>query len=82
MSQFHLIGRPVEDTLDLRGIAMILDGYSASDIKLLVEEAARLALADEALISAAWLFNALPRVPPSITKQDEERYAGFRGRGF
>src|SRR5205085_1636347 len=38
MLELHLGGRPVEEPLDAAGIAATLDGYSASDIKLLVEE--------------------------------------------
>ena len=82
MLQFHLVDRPIEADIDLIGVATVLDGYSASDIRLLVEEAARLALGEEALISTRFLLGALQRVPPSITKDDEERYERFRGRGI
>jgi SpoVK/Ycf46/Vps4 family AAA+-type ATPase len=41
---FYLNDRPVDASLDAGGIAAVLEGYSASDIKLLVNEAARMAL--------------------------------------
>jgi len=45
--EFHLQGRPAEASLDIAGISAVLEGYSASDIKLLVDEAARIALKRE-----------------------------------
>lgn len=81
MLEFHLSNRPVEAGLDLGDITAILDGYSASDIKLLVDEAARMALKRTELISAATLLAASERVPASITREDLQRYSAFRSRG-
>jgi transitional endoplasmic reticulum ATPase len=77
----HLDGRPLAESIDAEGIAAILDGYSASDIKFLTDEAARMALARSEPISTETLLAAMGRVPPSITKEDEERYSSFRSRG-
>jgi AAA+ superfamily predicted ATPase len=82
MLEHHLAGRPVETKFDLPGVAVVLDGYSASDLKLLVDEAARLAFELEAPISTEMLLNAIRRVPPSITTQEQERYSAFQARGF
>ena len=79
--EFHLRARPVEESLDTAGIAAVLEGYSASDIKLLVEEAARMALKRTDLISTGTLLAALERVPASITSEDMQRYSAFRSRG-
>ena len=46
MLEFHLSERPIEASVDTAGIAAVLEGYSASDIKLLVDEAARMALSE------------------------------------
>jgi transitional endoplasmic reticulum ATPase len=81
MLEFHLQGRPVDASLDIAGIAAVLDGYSASDIKLLVDEAARMALKRKDLIETTTLLAALERVPASITSEDMQRYYGFRSRG-
>jgi transitional endoplasmic reticulum ATPase len=81
MLEFHLNNRPVEDSLDTAGVAAVLDGFSGSDIKLLVDEAARMALKRKELIASSTLLAALGRVPPSITPEDMERYSGFRPRG-
>jgi len=79
--EFHLRDRPVEEPLDAAGIAATLDGYSGSDIKLLVDEAARMALRRGEPISTAILLAALDRVPASITAEDMERYSSLRSRG-
>jgi hypothetical protein len=81
MLEFHLNNRPVEESLDTAGIAAVLEGYSASDIKLLVDEAARMALKRTELISADTLLTVLERVPASITADDMQRYSAFRSRG-
>ena len=81
MLEFHLRDRPIEASLDIAGISAVLEGYSASDIKLLVDEAARLALKRKALIETRTLLAALERVPASITAEDMQRYEGFRSRG-
>jgi len=81
MLEFHLNDRPVEASLDTDGIAAVLEGYSASDIKLLVDEAARMALKQPVPISTAILLTALERVPASVTPDDIQRHAAFRSRG-
>ena len=82
MLEYHLAGRPLEERLDLSGLAAVLDGYSASDTKLLVEEAAHLALDRAALISTEILLSAIGRVPASITPEDVARYSAFCRRGI
>ena len=81
MLEFHLRDRPVEVSLDTAGIAAVLEGHSASDIKLLVDEAAKLALKRMEPISTETLLAAIGRVPASITSEDVQRYAAFRSRG-
>jgi transitional endoplasmic reticulum ATPase len=81
MLELHLQGRPVDGSVDMAGISAALEGYSASDIKLLVDEAARIALKRKELIQTGTLLAALERVPSSITAEDMQRYDGFRSRG-
>jgi AAA+ superfamily predicted ATPase len=79
--EFHLRDRPLDEPLDVSQIASVLEGYSASDIKLLVDEAARVALKQFQPISTNTLLTARERVPPSITRDDTERYSNVRSRG-
>jgi hypothetical protein len=81
MLQFHLLDRPVEPDVDIRGVGLVLDGYSASDIRFLVEEAARAACEKAVPISTLILLDTLQRVPPSITPEDEARFRTFQSRG-
>src|SRR5436190_4545612 len=46
MLALHLEGRPVAADLEIESLAQALQGYSASDIRFLVDEAARAALRD------------------------------------
>jgi SpoVK/Ycf46/Vps4 family AAA+-type ATPase len=48
-------------------VVAALEDYSASDIKLLVDEAARIALKRKELIQTGTLLAALERVPASVT---------------
>lgn len=82
MLRLHLSKRPVDDSLDVFAVADVLVGYSASDIKFLVDEAARFALGRGAPISTETIMEARRRVPPSVTKEDEQRYQGFTSRGI
>ena len=82
MLRFHLCGRRQVDTIDVEGLAESLTGYSASDLKLLVDEAARLARKVHLPISEADLRTAArDRVPPSVTPEDEQKYLAFGQRG-
>lgn len=82
MLRLHLSHRPVDHAVDVLAIAEVLVGYSASDIKFLVDEAARFALGRGAPISTEIIMEARRRVPPSVTKQDEQRYQEFTSRGI
>jgi AAA+ superfamily predicted ATPase len=79
--QFHLYGRRMT-AIDADSVAKSLDGYSAADLKVLVDEAARLARKARQPISEEYLSKAArERVPPSITAQDEQRFRAFEQRG-
>ena len=78
----HVWRRLVEVSLDTAGIASVLKGCSASDIKSLVDESARMALKRAELISARTILETLDRVPASITADAVQKYADFRSRGF
>jgi SpoVK/Ycf46/Vps4 family AAA+-type ATPase len=65
----HLSEHPVSNDADVRDFASSIEGkgYSASDLKLLVDEAAKFAFRDDQSI-AMWHLQkaAVERVPPSI----------------
>jgi transitional endoplasmic reticulum ATPase len=81
MLSFHLAGRPIEAGINVSEVAAGLEGYSASDIKFLADEAAREAMDRGVPISAKLIEQARGRVPASVASQDEKRYKSFGTRG-
>ncbi len=82
MLRFHLWGRRQEDNIDVAAIAEVLSGYAASDIKLLVDEAARRARKERRPITEEDLRIAVrDLVHASITARDELRFLAFAQRG-
>lgn len=77
----HLEGRPFTSAQDVRHFASTIaeQGYSASDLKLLVDEAAKIAMkADQDISSSHLTTAAAERVPPSISHEQEELYLAFK----
>jgi transitional endoplasmic reticulum ATPase len=77
----HLDGRPFTSKKEVSKFAESIagQGYSASDVKLLVDEAAKLAMKEGQEISAVHLTAAaIEKVPPSISRETEENYMSFR----
>ena len=82
MLSFHLRGRPVADRLDLVALAESLEFYSASDIRFLVDEAARHALNMAQEINDESFRSAMARIQPSVTSETEAQYRSIEQRGF
>ena len=82
MLRMHLAGRPVDNNLDIQAIGGTIVGYSASDIKFLVDEAARTALAGKTKITNESFDLAIRRVPASVSAEIESRYKRFTTRGI
>jgi AAA+ superfamily predicted ATPase len=81
MLALHLEGRPVSIDFDLGVLAAALECYSASDIKFLVDEAAREALKGLQEISNESFRLAMSRVQPSVTPEIEAKYRSIEQRG-
>jgi transitional endoplasmic reticulum ATPase len=82
MLALHLEGRPVAADLDCRALAEALSGYSASDIRFLVDEAARDALKRLQDITNESFRSAMIRIQPSVTPEVEAQYQSIEQRGF
>jgi AAA+ superfamily predicted ATPase/Flp pilus assembly protein TadD len=81
MLALHLDGRPVSDQLDIRSLAEELGGYSASDIKFLVDEAARCAMRTGQSITRHSFRTAMRGVRPSVSAEVEAKYRSLEERG-
>jgi AAA+ superfamily predicted ATPase len=82
MLLLHLWNRPLNDEFDAEQIANQLQGYSASDLKFLVDEAARDALQKRTPISAESFQRAMMRIVASIPPESEMQYQTIAQRGL
>jgi hypothetical protein len=82
MLLLHLSNRPVSSELNVDGLAAKLSGYSASDLKFLVDEAARDALARKSPISQESFQGAMTKIAPSIPADVELQYQSVAQRGY
>jgi hypothetical protein len=81
MLALHLQGRPVARDFDIGALAEGLQGYSASDIRFLVDEAARAAFSDRQDISNHSFHTAIAGIQPSVTSEIERQYQSVERRG-
>ncbi|MDQ2949939.1 MAG: ATP-binding protein, partial [Acidobacteriota bacterium] len=82
MLKMHLEGRPVTHGFDLEPLADALVGYSASDIRFLVDEAARAALRRGTIITNESFDIARSRIRPSVLPEAEVQYQSIEQRGL
>jgi AAA+ superfamily predicted ATPase len=81
MLAMHLEGRPRASDCNLMALVDELVGYSASDLRCLVDEAARDAMRAEQPIGLETFRSAMARVRPSLTAAVEEQYRSIETRG-
>ncbi len=81
MLKLHLEKRPLAKGVVLDDLASTLSGYSASDIRFLVDEAARKALKEGTDITLESFFFAASRIPPSVTAETEAKHQSIEQRG-
>jgi transitional endoplasmic reticulum ATPase len=82
MLTLHLEGRPVDAAFEVEVLAEALKGYSASDIRFLVDEAARDALKTRQDITNESFRTAMDRIQPSVTSDIETQYQSIEQRGL
>jgi transitional endoplasmic reticulum ATPase len=80
--RMYLSNRPVAK-VDLNYLAELLAGYSCSDIRNVVDDAARAALRDNKQeIDIGHLADSIRRNPSSLTEDMLGKYSEFRQRGI
>jgi transitional endoplasmic reticulum ATPase len=82
MLALYLAGRPVDAGFGIDALAEATKGYSASDIRFLVDEAARDALTRGQDITDESFRFAMGRVQPSVTPETEALHRSIEQRGF
>lgn len=78
--KIHLEGRFNEDSIDIDQLARQTEGYVASDISYIVNEAAIESAMADVPISQACLLDEISRTSPSVTQDDAEDYARMRAK--
>jgi transitional endoplasmic reticulum ATPase len=76
--RIHLSGRPVAADLDYDRLSKSTSGFVCSDIELLANNAARIALDRECPISMAILLEAASKISPSVDDEMLERFERLR----
>ncbi|BBL67254.1 ATP-dependent zinc metalloprotease FtsH [Methanoculleus chikugoensis] len=76
----YLKGRP-QDPLNLEGIALELDGYSCSDVKYILDDAARAAMKEGLPINCDHITDSIKRNPSSLSMEMSSRYDNIQQRG-
>ena len=80
--ELYLENRPIVEGFGYRRLAKKLVGYSCSDLRLLVDEASRFAVNEDArYITELHFAKALKKIPSSIDPQRLMQYRQFQGRG-
>jgi AAA+ superfamily predicted ATPase len=82
MLVLHLEGRPLAKDFDFGELAKATELYSASDLRFLVDEAARYALTRNEDITYESFRTAMAKIQPSITPKAEARYHSIQQRGL
>ena len=83
MLELHLAGRPLSNELAFDRVAAALEGRSASDIKFLVDEAARRALAADTALRTGHLLEAITENPLRVPEaRPDNDFTGFRPEGM
>jgi transitional endoplasmic reticulum ATPase len=78
--KFELQNRPCEKDLDIYHLAMMTTCYALSDLKFLVNEAAKLALYNSELINGEYFKTAINKYPSSVSQDQIEKYEQFKSK--
>ena len=80
MFQLFLKDRPAESSIDIEKLVKLTEGYVSSDIKFMVNEAARNALMDRTNITQNHLEKVIKATKPSISQEELNRYEVFKNK--
>lgn len=78
MFSLYLKNRPAADDINLDELTKLTDGYIASDIAYIVNDAAMVAAFTREKITMQLLLNSIKATPPSLGKDSLEQYETIR----
>lgn len=76
--KMYLEGRPYSQDIDFDKLANLTEGFTATDVELIVENTARHAVTDnKPEITYQMLLNRVENTHPSISKEEAEKYRQY-----
>ena len=78
MFEMYLKERPYDFGLDYEQLAKLTENYVSSDIKLIVDDASRVALKQHSRITMSILENTIKKTRPSVTQSELQKYEKIR----
>lgn len=76
--KIHLEGRPYDSNIDFDKLSKLTDFFVSSDIELIVNNAARIALKQDKQINEGIVLSVIKNFNPSITKEEIAYYEQFK----
>lgn len=80
MFELYLKSRPYDFGLDYDNLATLTEDYVSSDIEMIVNDSARIALRQKCKITMAILEEVISKTKPSLTKGDLEKYTFIKAK--
>lgn len=78
MFEMYLKERPYDFGLDYDHLAKLTENYVSSDIKLIVDDASRVALKQHSRITMTILENIIKKTKPSVSQSELQKYEQIR----
>lgn len=78
--QLGISGRPHDEKIDYEKLAKLTDYFVSSDIELILDESARLAIKEDKSITEEMIISVISRMKPSLSKEELEYFQQFAGR--
>lgn len=81
MFQIHLREKDIDPGVDCEKLSKLTDGYTSSDIQLIVEKAGRIGFKNkEDILTMATFEEAIKQTKSSVSKEDREKYELLRAK--
>lgn len=78
--KLYLKDRPCDSNIDCVYLAKLTDGYVSADLKLIIDDASRIALHNHAKISQAGIEKVISQTKPSISSEELRMYATIKAK--
>lgn len=80
MLQMYLINRPYDFGIDYTHLAQMTEGYVSADLKVIVDDASRMALLSHSKITQQILEDVIKKTRPSLSPSELQKYQKIKNR--